>query len=548
MEENILTPDIKSIIIPKGVAPKKLRKVSEAEDFVKNGEILRALKIYKDLCLGTLQPEDKIEVVVSFLKTIPDEGREMLIRWRDMITFASKKELEQLKRLMVLVSENPDIDSHERSMTAVTLYNHAFLDVCFKCFESIAFDRSVLVKYRVDACRYLVGSEDQNNKEVAQECLIEILEDRGLPSEFRYSIIAGFISRTGISTYLNATKIKIPYDEEFVYGLQTNFFYEEKNGVRERILSGQHILDMSLNTSSEEEKEKIGSIILGIASNLDYDENIRADAADVILRMGTSSQIKEAREIITSLGFSGINSKMGILDRVKTIYNNSQNMHDEKIGESVSKFIEKIINEPNIKTRPFHEIQNEVSDLIRSKGLPGDKKHSAFKALNRVSIDTATFTKYRVSIADIFVHIWVRIQKYEKETKEMLEKRLLEELIEMGDTCSSGHSGRFVNVLSGVDSDLRISYGSQITANLAGRINARVRKTSDSDIRAAISSGMLPEADETDKEIYKNFIIPTLKELKDELQSEFVGEKYISQEEFNVYFNEAEKMWLSFTL
>ena len=324
--------------------PKKLRKVLEAEELAKKppgldikiqvqqestGELLekpletkpktqsqqdeyeklekeyqerldKSVKIYKDLCLSsTLGPSDKMQVLVSFLKAVPDEGREMLIRLRDTLAFVAEKEMSDLIKLLVLVTQNSGVNSHERSITAVTLYNHAFLNVCFQCFESIATDKCVLVDYRVDACRYLFGSEDSSRQELSQECLTEILEDYVLPSEYRYKIIAGFISKTGVSTFLNKSKIKIPYNEEFVYGLQSTFFYSDGNGVRERILSGQHLLQMTCVDS--EEKIKVGIILLEIAADPAFEENIRADAADVVVRLGHPTQIEKARNLINEL-------------------------------------------------------------------------------------------------------------------------------------------------------------------------------------------------------------------------------------------------------
>lgn len=544
-----------------GSIPRKLKKVSEAEELAKkpsNDELKtsaqidayqerleKAIKIYKDLCLSSvLSPNDKIEVLASFLKFVPDEGREMLIRWRDTISFVADKELEDLIRLLVLVTKHLGVDSHERSITAVTLYNQAFLNVCFKCFEDIATDKSVLVEYRVDACRYLFGSDDGRYKELSQECLVEVIEDISLPSDYRYKIIAGFISRTGVATYLNKSKIKIPYDEDFVYGLQSNFFYTDNNGVRERILSGQHLLQME--NVDEEEKTRVGDILLEIATNEKSDENTRADAADVVLRLGQGLQVERAREIITTLGFSAVGgSSKTVLGRVKTIYNNSQNMHNEKISESVAKYIEKMIKDTSVRLRPYHELQQEVTSVIQAKDLEKEKKFSAYKALNRISVDTAVFTIHKVTMSEVFVRVWLRIQKYTGDVRETLEKRMIEELIDMGDTCSSGHTGRFVNVLSAVDNELRISFKDQIIANVAGRINARVRDLEDPDNKASVSLGMLEDAEEADRENYKSFIEPTLKDLYSELYREFVNDKYISATQFEEYFASAKEQWIN---
>ena len=62
-----------------------------------------------------------------------------------------------------------------------------------------------------------------------------------------------------LSAVLTSLKIDntlvVPYDEEFVFALQVIFFYNDKNGIRERILSGQHMLQMQC-VSQEEKKEE----------------------------------------------------------------------------------------------------------------------------------------------------------------------------------------------------------------------------------------------------------------------------------------------------
>ncbi|HMP28236.1 MAG TPA: hypothetical protein PKD85_01465 [Saprospiraceae bacterium] len=528
----------------------KLKKIQEAEDLcsTENHEnINKALQIYKKLSMSELDPFDKKDVIISLYKFIPDEGREMLIRWRDITPFIGGKDLLSHKKLLLLICQAQEIDIHERSITSVDLYNRGFLDICYQAFESIAFEEDCPIQYRVDACRFLFGSETEDNKEIAQESLLEIIANQQIPSKDRYAIIAGFISKTGLSTYLNRTKIKVPYDENFVYALQMAFFECKENGVRERILSGQHILSME-ELPTEKEKEEVGNVLLSIASSEDNNENIRADAADVMLRLGNKEQIARAREIITLLGYSGLGKKEGMLDRVQTIYNNSQNMHDEKIADSVERFIERMVeNTDKKKLTSYEKIQTDVVQLLGTKNIDAQQKHNAKAALYRVSVDTATFTKYKVSISDIFSIVWTIIQTQpDKDTKKTLEDRMIEELVEMGDTCSSGHSGRFVNVLSFIDPSISISFETQIIANIAGRVNARVRDIPDANQKASISSGMMPDADEEDKLIYAEFIDNALSQIKKELYDEFVTEKYISPSDFENYFDTGSKQWLEY--
>jgi len=219
-------------------------------------------------------------------------------------------------------------------------------------------------------------------------------------------------------------------------------------------------------------------------------------------------------------------------------------MHDEHISESVAKFIEKMIKDASIRLRPYPEVQQEVADRVRDRITDKSKKFLAYKALNRISVDTATFTVHKVTIAEIFIHVWLRIQRYEGDVKNLLEDRLMEELIDMGDTCSSGHSGRFVNVLSAVDHDLKISFEAQIIANVAGRLQAKVRDLPDADNRASVAMGMMPDAEDEDRESYRKFIGPALVDLYTELYQEFVDAKYISETEFERHYKKAKDQWL----
>ncbi len=378
----------------------------------------KAIEIYKKLCLShDVSVDDKLTTVVSMCRMIPDEGIDMLTRWRDTIGFLKGKDLDNLVSLLIKVTKSPDINSHERLYTAVTLYNRVYFQYCYDCFAAIAGDKSVLINHKIEACRYLFASEVDENKQLAQECLLDVIETDLYPSDFRYRIIVGYISRTGLATILNAKKLMVAYDEQFVYGLQMAFFNNPKNGPRERILSGQHLLDMHPETCSFEQKEEIGNTLLRVAESEEFDHNTRADAADVVVRLGTDEQVLTARDLITKLGFSAVdtsgNNAASLLERTKTVYTNAQNVHDEKLNECVEKFIEKMRKEAHkFRARPYHEIHQEISDLIRSFKLEPRQRIAAFKALNRISIDTATFTKYKVGIAEIFTQVWMRVQTH----------------------------------------------------------------------------------------------------------------------------------------
>ena len=523
---------------------KKIEKLAERKDAftmeeVKeiNDNLDKAIRSYNNMCLSSTLPiSDRFQALRSYVKHVPDMGYDMLRRLQDGMGFLRGEDLNDIISLLQMVIRSSDFSSHERMTCATTLYNQAYIDVCYEAFADLASDETVMVDYRVDACRYLFGSDQDEYKQLAQESLLEVIDTTVYESEYRYNIIAGYISKTGINTRMNFKKIKVAYDEYFVYGLQTNFFYNEDNGIRERILSGQHMLQMKCVES--EEKQKITQMLLDVARDERLVHEARADAADVVLREGaTGDDRKTARKIITDLGMVAVEGNTGsIMDRARTIYNNQENVHEA--SDIVDTFIEKVLTQTESRVRPYHEVHTQVTELMRAKKLAGAEKIKALKALNRISIDTATFTQYKVNMAEIFVHVWMRIQSYEEKERKTLEDRLVEELSDMGDTCSSGHGARLVNVLSEFEVDLRIDWKDQIIANIAGRLHARVRDVSDPELRNALAMGAVVElADYDDKLTYYTFITEQLAILREEMWEEFVGEGYIDESEFYDYFD-----------
>ena len=98
-------------------------------------------------------------------------------------------------------------------------------------------------------------------------------------------------------------------------------------------------------------------------------------------------------------------------------------------------------------------------------------------ALNRILMDRALYSKYSSSLINIFMKIYSYITNCDdKEIREQMFKRMLEELEEMSGTCSSGYATRLINIISGFGNfNIRISWEDQIVSNFSGRLNAAAR-------------------------------------------------------------------------
>ena len=97
-----------------------------------------------------------------------------------------------------------------------------------------------------------------------------------------------------------------------------------------RILSAQYLLKHI--QLEEDENVKIQETILSLSQDNELDYDLRADAADLLLNLGTDKYKTLGREIIQMLG--------RIEGNVKTIYDNKQNVHTEEIEKSILNIIE----------------------------------------------------------------------------------------------------------------------------------------------------------------------------------------------------------------
>lgn len=529
-----------------------MSKLNEAielcKDATNNDNFNKGLLIFNELISNSLlNITTRLKALIALVDVAPDLGNDKIAQSRDKLSHLDsenqKEELDKEINFLCAIVEQPKISSHERLMCTVALYNMGHFEYYFDLFKYLANDITVLVNHRREAIKYLMFSEKKSYIKVAKKILKSIIKTKEYPSDFRYETIASFNSKTGISTLFNINKLNIEYDEKLLYELQTEFFFDKNNDVRMRILSGQHMLDMDI--VSQDKKIEIGEKILKIATNykdnnLDIEdiENIRADAADVIIRLGTSEQKERARHIIADLGFVKGKRVSKLTEKSRNVYTDKQNVHNSLINKSVNQFIETLATSED-KVESYDNTHKEITQLIYNINLKTKQRTSAFKSLNRISIDTATFTDFRITTAEIFVHVWTKIKK--SQYRDELEKRLVEELIDMCDTCASGHASRLINILSGYEFELKIEWIDQVKSNMAARMQKRISLIEDLDLQEKVVLGMMKDAEPEERDAFLKFVTEEIVFVKEELFKEFVGDKYITSEQFEKFFEEGAK-------
>ena len=287
--------------------------------------------------------------------------------------------------------------------------------------------------------------------------------------------------------------------EWFIESAQLEFFFYNKIPVYYRIISGQYLLKIS--NMLDKNRYCVEKQMIEFAECEDIEYNLRADAADILITFGSESSRDKGRYIIMQLG--------QINGPIRTVFDNAQNSHTEKVEESVSETLEYLstlnINNNDIN---FDYVNSHVEKMLKEE-LESvqkvnvdteiickyhvnsthdnfcsevcrefyDKNEKISLAMRRIFMDRALYSKFNNSLVNILLKIYNYIQIQEDDgIKFELYKRMLQELQEMSGTCSSGFASRLVNIISGYGNfNIRISFEDQIISNFAGRLNAVAR-------------------------------------------------------------------------
>jgi len=339
----------------------------------------------------------------------------------------------------------------------------------------------------------------------------------------------------GNSEYCYKTIFNMQRDEEVNINKKIlTFLYEigfNKFDLKYKILSSQYLLQ---NLTDEKLINSIETQLFNEAIDVNNDYNLRADIADTLIRLGTKGMQEKSKLIINELG-----KEKGTL---KSIYSNKQNVHDEKIEESVTKFL---LNLATIKLElkdnkssdngeifmDYDDLCKEYNDYLQKNNVKEIDKINA--SLLRIKLDQIIYPGSQV-LSSIFIKIWSLIKK--NPVKELLLERLSDELIDMYDTCSSGHCSKLVNVFAGIDGfNINIGFEKQIQGNIVGRINKLIRE-SDENIHSKILEELAEDLSFEEKPCYRKLIKENINNIHDELYKEYVDGNYISSDIFESFF------------
>ena len=297
------------------------------------------------------------------------------------------------------------------------------------------------------------------------------------------------------------------------------FIFDTTQDINNLILSSRFIIQKISLFSEDNIKslcDKLVSVLKDVSGTCS--ENQKFDIAQTLQNIRLQKYYQE-------IGLNFIKSQK---DNIKDLYKGSQNVHNPKISEITKKaliIIEKdkiLLPEEGFKPNSLEEFRT----LLNSDE---EKFQSIISSLDRIETDTTVFYPTNMMLIDIFERVYTRIKS--SIHKDAILRRLKEELIEMNETCSSGHVSRLINVLSGfkdIEPKVKGNFSKEITMSIRRIIELLIKKE-DEDIM-----DVLLESVYKDKREYNKFIDKNKSNIKDLVYKEFLD--VLIMEELDIVF------------
>lgn len=334
------------------------------------------------------------------------------------------------------------------------------------------------------------------------------LQDSSYGAEFKLSLLKKWCQSKQILSNFSAKAYSI-------------FIKKVDSEMQFKLLALQALFQMNKKT-----KENFVSC-LKIATDKNNHDNIRADAADIVIQYSAdekrfASYAQQAKNVITELSKTS--------NPLTTVYND-QSIHHEQSSQNMAMNIDKLVELASDCKENFESSKLQIISSAKFQLL--DKKHQSEvqSAMQRINLDQFKYSD-RFELSHIFAMVWNFIKLHEHQPT--LEDRMLEELIEMNTTCSSGHVARLLNVLSGFGLQQNISWKDQFYAYFVNSFRKQLATLPEED-----QGSILEELTDSNgaKSKLQMFLMHKYGILYPELKSEF--QNYLSEDDIDLYFRQA---------
>jgi len=506
-------------------------------------EIIDPDNLSKSITDFTLSEKTRIKVLNMFYEKDTDGNTIEVVNKIAMMYELSGTKL--LREFLFNIVQKSIISPFLKSIAAISLCSHDDKDsLGYEAVDTVfpLLGLDVGTPYKIDMIKILMKNEKYKEKATTHFC--NTINDNSIDCKYRFTII----DKLGSDNSSDSLKQKYDYFAREAYHC---FIRNDKNQTFYRVLAGQHII-----ASDKENQEITGTqrfqeveqILLSFANDEKVEYNIRADSADVLLQSKNIEVKTQAQKVIFDLGKNGKNIVLSIFD-------NAQNVHTKEVEDSVKEAIEflqsfELMKMENNKPIDINFVEKKIYEFFDQeyKVSETDRILSREKievSLNRIKLDRALYSSYNCTLKHILLQIWTYTSGNKNEAD--IKRRLMEELIEMAGTCSSGFASRIINTISGFgDFSMRISWKDQIIANFTGRLNARIRDMDDLNLQEKVLEQMTIDPSKyNERKHFMRYFRENIPFIREEMYQEFIS--HIPASDFDLYFRSALSMYESGT-
>ncbi len=527
-------------------------KKTEHNDFDLDGkiedEILNTLyKMCRDLTLFNVP--DRIQAF-SLLYTFNEmefssEISRLQMRFPHLISLRHPS-LENDVSLMTEIGKSSEIPTMSKMECMTTLFKEQYFTEAYNICHSISINLQSEINYAKD-CIFLLFStgEPQYIEQASQACLKIIQNATFEKSKEIIEILLPIGQENDL--YVNILFEKVPweYDEDIAVPLFERYFTNDIFNVHYKLFSAQFLIQTSeYEKGSEKRKELLEKIyLIGLSENNEkIVQGMKGDCGDFLINWSEEEEyITKGRDIINKIKFENV--PLGL----QNVYSNKENVHEDNFIRAINDFILNRVM-PNADKLPVYDNTNTLKDISEHiyKIKHSSAKYKALDSFDRIKSDMTKFTFHKVLSVDVLCYLWnyIRSEKHSKAQRKEWLQRFMQEMVEMYDTCTSGHVSRIINVISKEEKTLTITFTQQIIANVQGRIKSRLKDVDDADAQENYIMALMDTAEPELKQQLHDWVLSFKTELYEELKIEFVGEGHVEKEEFDSAFDQGLKGWV----
>lgn len=349
------------------------------------------------------------------------------------------------------------------------------------------------------------------------------------------------------TTVLENILSRTTLDEDFRYrslldarkllGCKTLFTRVLKRCFDGRIFSTRNMLLMCqymMSHSQDYDVEEIPSLsvvayMVGVLTDTDMCDANRVDVADILLNLESVDEQWKDMAI-------AVIDECGRRTNAFSFYHNQENVHyvDTSSIQTILDYLNQTYaSYPDVATIG-DRVQSTIVRMNAYKELDDRARQRVHVAMMRIQNDRSSYGAQHNSLTDIVRMVLQHIRHHRHQHE--LEKRLMEELVDMSGKCATGYVIRLVNVLSGFDDKfhVRIPPEQAMKSVVFNRLNTLMLGIEDEQQRNDVLYEItLPSSFPHLRRNFLAFFRQVFPSLKDEMYDQFKDE--MTDTDFDLY-------------